>query len=102
MATTTRRARKIAKITSVAAGFGLGIAAVLGFSNAAFLAQTDPNGQNNWATAGAVSLDEQFMAPMFSFGLDGTGKPTSSGVAKANYDSYLDGVGVTSDIDITY
>jgi hypothetical protein len=33
--------------------------------HAAFLAQTNPNGQNNWATAGAVTLNEQFTAPMF-------------------------------------
>src|SRR4029450_5933210 len=83
MATTTRRARKIAKITSVALGFGLGVTAVLGFSNAAFLAQTNPNGQNNWATAGAVTLNEQFTAPMFSFGIDGANKPPRNNLPRA-------------------
>jgi hypothetical protein len=103
MATTTPRSRKIAKITSVAAGFGLGIAAVLGFSSAAFSAQTAPNGQNNWATSGSVTLTEQFTAPMFSFGLDGVGKPTSNGSQLSTTDSYLDTTGINGrQINITY
>jgi hypothetical protein len=102
MATTTARSRKIAKAVSVATGFGLGIVAVLGFSNSAFSAQTNPNAQNNWATAGSVSLTSQFTAPLFSFGLDGVGKPTSAGVQKGQWDNYLDTTGTSSDIDITY
>ncbi|HKE72230.1 MAG TPA: hypothetical protein VKB57_01370 [Acidimicrobiales bacterium] len=103
MATTTHRSRKIAKITSVALGFGLGITAVLGFSNAAFQAQTDPNADNNWATAGSVTLDEQFVAPMFSFGLDGIGKPTSNNQVLSDWDGYLTDTGINGrQIDITY
>jgi hypothetical protein len=103
MATTTPRSRKIAKIASVAGGFGLGIAAVLGFSSAAFSAQTAPNGQNNWATSGSVSLTEQFTTPLFSFGLDGVGKPTSGGTTLSDWDTYLDASGINGrQIDITF
>jgi len=103
VATTTHRSRKIAKITSVAIGFGLGITAVLGFSNAAFQAQTDPNANNNWATAGSVTLDEQFVAPMFSFGLNGAGKPTSHNQVLSDWDGYLTDTGINGrQIDITY
>jgi hypothetical protein len=103
MATTTRRARKVAKITSVALGFGLGVTAVLGFSNAAFLAQTNPNGQNNWATGGAVTLTEQFTAPMFSFGIDGANKPTSNNLPKSDWDGYLDATGTDGrTVGVTY
>jgi hypothetical protein len=39
---------------------------------------------------------------MFSFGLDGVGKPTSNNIQKADWDNYLDGTGTNSNIDITY
>jgi len=103
VAVTTARSRKVAKITSVVAGFGLGIVAVLGFSNAAFNAQAAPNASNNWATQGAVSLTSQFQAPMFSFGLDGVGNPWSAGAQLPTTDAYLDATGIGGrDIDITF
>lgn len=72
--TTTRRSRMITKVVAGAAGLGLAAVAVLGFSNAAFHAETD-NAGNNWATEGFVSLTDDHEAPLFSVGLGDAGKP---------------------------
>ena len=72
--TTTSRSRTRTKIGSGIAGVGLAALAVLGFSNAAFHAETD-NAQNNWATEGFVTLDDDLTAPLFSVGLDGAPMP---------------------------
>jgi len=89
--TTTRRSRTITKVASAGAGLGLAVVAVLGFSNAAFSAQADPNVDNNWATDQAVTLnvDDSVTAPLFSFGLNGVGRPQSGGVLLADWDGYL-------------
>ena len=56
---------------------------MLGFSNAAFHAETD-NADNNWATSGFVTLDTSFTAPLFSVGLNGAPEPYTG-----TYDSEL-------------
>jgi hypothetical protein len=89
VATTTARSRKIAKITSGVVGIGLGVVATLGFSSAAFTAQAPPNVDNNWASAGSVSLESEFTAPMFSIGR-GAGVPWSGGAPLPSVDEFLD------------
>lgn len=81
--TTTRRTRMATKIGAGVAGLGLAAIAVLGFSNAAFHAETD-NADNNWATSGFVTLDTSFTAPLFSVGLNGAAEPYTG-----TYDSEL-------------
>jgi hypothetical protein len=94
--TTTRRTRTFAKVGSAAGGLGLAALAalaVLGFSNAAFSATTENNG-NNWAaddtpTQITLTANQAADAPLFSFGLDGQGRPSSDGVELARFDNYL-------------
>ncbi|HLT68935.1 MAG TPA: hypothetical protein VKZ72_02140 [Acidimicrobiales bacterium] len=81
--TTTRRSRTAAKAGAGLAGLALAALTVLGFSDAAFRAQTD-NADNNWATSGFVTLDDDLTAPMFSVGLNGAGRPYTG-----EYDSEL-------------
>jgi hypothetical protein len=80
---TTRRSRMATKIGAGVTGLGLAAVAVLGFSNAAFHAETD-NSDNNWATSGFVTLESEFTAPLFSVGLNGAAEPYTG-----TYDSEL-------------
>ena len=110
--TTTSRTRKLTKVGSGAAGLGLAVLAVLGFSNAAFSADVD-NTRNNWAAQGAteVDLESDVDVPLFSFGLGGAPMPgdhTNNGQFAA-HDSWITGDGVTGpnddgvrDIELTY
>jgi hypothetical protein len=99
--TTTRRTRRIAKVGSALIGLGLAATTAIGYSNAAFTATANPNGANNWATAGAVTLQSKFTTPMFSFGLNGAAQPRNN-AGTLPFDGYMDTNGVTRDIDITY
>src|SRR5262245_44963472 len=100
-ATTTPRARTIAKILAIGAGVMLAIVAVLGSSRAAFVAQTEPNHLNNWA-AGVLSMtlddvNEAIVAPLFSFRED-VGRPRSGDQLKQYLDMHLTTAGITSTI----
>jgi len=90
--TTTRRTRTLTKIGSAGAGLGLAALAVLGFSNAAFSAQTD-NAGDNWAAgkdqAITLKANTAQTAPLFSFGLDDQPRPQDDGVDISTYDGYL-------------
>ena len=108
--TTTRRTRRLAKLGSSAAGLGLAVVAVLGFSNAAFNASVD-NESNNWAAQGALDIDLESSvdAPLFSFGLDGAPLPADhSDGTFANHDGWITDLGVSNtddgvrDIQLTY
>src|SRR5262245_61433998 len=59
-----KRIRSVAKYTAVPLGLLASGALVLGFSNAAFTAQTSNTG-NDWAT-GSVSLSNNLTVPLFS------------------------------------
>jgi hypothetical protein len=90
--TTTRRTRTFAKVGSAAGGLGLAALAVLGFSNAAFSAQSS-NEDNNWAADGSstveLAVDDAVDAPLFSFGLDGAVRPQSQATQLTQYDGLL-------------
>ena len=103
MATTTPRARLIAKLVSIGLGVVLAVAAVLGFSHAAFSAAADPNVNNNWATDSGPMMtlhdvNEAIEAPLFSF----TGPPKSGDQQLTETDGYLTTEGITRTIYIRY
>jgi hypothetical protein len=100
--TITPRTRKISKVGAAAGGLGLAAVAVLGFSNAAFLAKTDPNADNNWSARGSVTLDHTTTGPLFSFGVNGKDKPWDNGVQQSSYDSYLTDGAIHRQITIDY
>jgi hypothetical protein len=105
-ATTTPRARLVAKIVAIGLGVMLAIAAVLGSSRAAFSAQTEPNHLNNWAAGVLImtldDVNQAIEAPLFSFGIDGVGRPKSGAQLKQYLDTHLTSQGITSTIDIRY
>ena len=101
--TTTSRSRTRTKIGSGIAGVGLAALAVLGFSNAAFHAETD-NAQNNWstrATEGEVSLEDNLDAPLFSVGLNGAPMPYTGAYDEALFVDDAEGETGIADREIT-